>query len=63
MLKSAMHETSIGGNKLDLKLTKMLDKIYEFLALMLTKKGKLRILLSPAAKKPREDKVTDVVDR
>lgn len=41
----------------------MLDEIYEILAPMLMKKEKLRALLSPAAKKPRNDKVTDTVDR
>lgn len=61
MLKSAMHEVSLKGNKLDSKLTKFLEDIYEILDLMVTMKGKLRSPLLSVAKKPRDDKVTDTV--
>jgi len=61
MLKSVMHEVSIEGNKSNLKLTKLLDKIYGTLVPMLTKKGKLSSLLSPVAKKPKDDKMMDLV--
>jgi len=63
-LKSAMNEVRSGGDKsASNRLMKMLEDIYDTVAPMLTKKGKLRSPLFPPAKKLRDELVTGPVDR
>jgi hypothetical protein len=62
LLKTVMTEARQGGDKSGSnRLIKILEDIFDVMAPMLTRKGKLRSPLFPPAKKPRDDLATGPV--
>jgi len=63
VLKSAMNEAKLEGEKSGSSLFKLLEDMYDTVAPMLTKKGKLRSPLHPSVKKLKEDMTSGPLGR